>query len=440
MRLLILATTLLLPFTVLSATYHGRLTAGGIVSQEKHEPLPQDLENRNDLAVFSTRFYLKVSEFWTSSHHFIADIRDKHDFFDKLSKEKQLLTAKNDFQLRLITLQHLPRRKGMVYKLGRFHEPKAGLTFVDGGSFGYRFNPKWEAAAFAGLNPKKLENAYLQFDSKSQTYGAYVDYVRGFRSFTKDFTLTNAFVVQQYAGEVDRQFLYNYFRYQFGTYNYLQTSFYYDFQPNLKLQNGMFSFHKLWFRRLITNLQYSVYDVIEYRRHQELRETLSPSPYQKVELSGKWKAKKGMLVNARLSAGQRDIDGLSDSSMQLKLGLPGYFSRFIDAYFSLEQRKRFTKSGSFVSVGVGYFRKDMEYNLDLEYGLEKQSDGSDLKPLIIEIAGTKRFSKSLFGSVSLQSATDEKVNIITTFFKFTYRFGNQGMAPIRDGAAPRGRL
>ncbi|MCB0420725.1 MAG: hypothetical protein KDD61_07000 [Bdellovibrionales bacterium] len=423
-----------------AVTYHGRATMGTFVSQEKHEPEPGDLTGRNDFATFSSRLYYKASEFYSNKNHLVLDLRDKHDFFDKLDKERQELSSSNEFQLRQLNFQHVPRRSGMVYKLGRFYEPKAGSSFIDGIGIGHRLSPKFEFMGFAGLNPKRQDQTYLEFDDKSQTYGLYVDYVRGYRSFSKDFTFTNALVVQQYDGEIDRQYLYNYFKYQTGFYDYFQTQIYYDFEPDGKIQNGVFTYNKLLFKRLRASLQYFAYDVIEYRRREDIREILDPSPYQEFRMTGKWHMTRSKLMTFRILSGKRSLDELDHNAVLLKLSLPRFFSRYVDAFVSGEHRKKFTKTGSYFGFGAGYFAKFIEVNAEVEYGKEIQTDGSELSPLLIELAGTYRFSSSLFGSLAFQAATDEKVQILTSFFKLTYRFGNQGIAPIRDGAAPRGRL
>ena len=89
---------------------------------------------------------------------------------------------------------------------------------------------------------------------------------------------------------------------------------------------------------------------------------------------------------------------------------------------------------------MGYFSYKKEYSLDAEWASEKQTDGSTLNPLILEANMGYHLAKHQFFALSLQSASDEKVNILGVYFKYSYRFGNKELAPIRDGASPRGRL
>ena len=78
-------------------TYHGRFTAGSYMAIEKFSS-SDDGVYRNDMATASGRFFLHVGELGAAKVETTVDLRDTHDLFDKVDKQKLELKEGNTFQ------------------------------------------------------------------------------------------------------------------------------------------------------------------------------------------------------------------------------------------------------------------------------------------------------------------------------------------------------
>ncbi|MEK6579848.1 MAG: hypothetical protein AABZ55_11530, partial [Bdellovibrionota bacterium] len=267
--------------------YHGRLMTGAFASSEKFaEQSNNGLDN--DFATFSTRIYLEMSNSAKKASRpweFVTDVRDKHDFFDKLDRELQTLSATNTFQLRQLAFRLPERTRGIFSTVGRFPVADAGAVYTDGVEVGYRVNPDWCAAVFGGLNPKREDQSYVTFNSNSQTLGTYLLYQPNFRSWNSAFYATNAAVTEINSGQMDRLYWYENVVFQPNSANRFMALSYLDFIPTLRFQNANFSYSRDVNNRLSTRAGISIIDVIEYTRRQGIRERLSGSPYREGSLS-----------------------------------------------------------------------------------------------------------------------------------------------------------
>ena len=90
-------------------------------------------------------------------------------------------------------------------------------------------------------------------------------------------------------------------------------------------------------------------------------------------------------------------------------------------------------------MNANYFSKQWELDVDLDVASEKSTTRQDTVYLL-ELGAARHFSREMFATLSYQYAKDNFVDIHSAFFRFTYRFGNREVAPIRDGAPPAGRL
>ncbi|MBT4761329.1 MAG: hypothetical protein HOO06_06495 [Bdellovibrionaceae bacterium] len=424
--------------SIFAITSHGRVTFGGLLSKEDHPPEVQGT-TANNFSTLSTRLYYQASK-WTK-HQLVltTDLRDKHDFFNKLDTELQQLSAKNDFQLRTLSIRN-HTRKGIHWQAGRFHLLEAGSTFTDGFEAGYKTSSGYKASFFAGLNPKTADKSYLDFSSKKNIYGAYLYYEPQSSSWSKVFQTSSAYVTETFDGDVDRTYLYNQTRYQWRRDRHFFGQFYYDFVPTAKIQNAYLSYHDKFSKLWRGSAAYKIYDVIEYRRNADIRETLEPSPYKEFQLQAKYRANRKAQLSLEARSGTRATDNKKRTTLFFKARFPRIISKRFDASAGLKSAQNFTKNGTYLYSAFGYYSGTMELDINLDIGQETQTDGSKLNPVIIEVTASKQYSKKLFGALSLQSAKDEKVNISTAFFKFSYRFGTKSISPMRDGAAPRGRL
>jgi hypothetical protein len=429
-----------LPIQAKALDYHGRASLGSYVSHEQHQSELQGQE-ANDFATSSARLFYRANDFGIDDDLMLSvDLRDKHDFFNKLDRERQELSGHNTFQLRQASFRKDESERGLIWEAGRYAILNAGSAFNDGLTLGWRFSSALSSEVFGGLNPKRYDKSYVEYNPDATVYGALVSVVPKSRSWStrKEFNL--AYVSQQNFGEVDRQYLYQQSAYQWGVRSFLSSLIYLDFVPRTYVQNGQLLYHQglspaLW---LQTGLH--AFDVIEYRRRQDLRERLTASPYREASFKATFAPRAKSQWSLFTRYGQRAVDDLERVHFIIENSRPRYFSKNIDFSVRLAQKKDFNKTGSFGGVSLGHFSDRSEYEIMLDAGIEKQADGTILHPILLELDYGFQISRRFFGVTGVQHQSDEKVKIYSAFFRVSYRFGNKEIPPIRDGAPPRGRL
>jgi hypothetical protein len=181
-------------------------------------------------------------------------------------------------------------------------------------------------------------------------------------------------------------------------------------------------------------------DVIEYSRRQGVRELLSPSPYKEVGAKLDYSPSPLNKWQFATKSGVRDADQLSKNEFSVAFEKNQWLSRNIDGIAKIGIRKNFTSNDKFVHFFTGYFSRKWESGLDLDYSIENYNDGVIKHAITTEVSLSNFLSKDLYSTFSVQRAADETVQIWTGFFKVGYRFGNQEIPPVRDGASPRGQL
>ncbi|RME15078.1 MAG: hypothetical protein D6797_07430 [Bdellovibrio sp.] len=424
-----------------AAHYNGRMTFGSYVSQEKHDPgYDPNTSERNDFAVSSMRLFFNATNMGRHQDwSFLADIRDKHDFFSKLDSEKQRLTGKNSLQAYQVFAEK-KNHKGFLMRVGRFTLLEAGSVFTDGAFVGWKKSTLWKVGAFAGFNPKERDQSFLTFNSNAHTYGLLGVYQYPFSTWRKNAYYSNALVFETYKGTEDRRYFYQHFIYQWNYGCRLFSYIYWDFVPSFKVQNANVTYNQRWTKRWRSSLALTSFDVIEYKRHQDVREQLAPSPYRQITMKAKFRKSKRFNYAGGTVWGMRIEDGLQRQEIFMGADFVRYFSKYLDAYTQLGYQHRFTNWGPFIKIGAGYFSRKQEYFIDLKWAEERQTDGTLLHPFIVDVNASYHLSKRQFFSFSLQSAQDERVGIGSFYFKYSYRFGDKEIPPIRDGAAPMGRL
>jgi len=300
-----------------SAKYSGRLTLGGYTSLERFETTATG-SDKNDFQTISSRFFIKGEELNNTLWEAAVDLRDKHDFFDKLDKERLSLTDRNEFQIRQISTKNSKSNQFLTSQVGRFPVTEVSSTFVDGVQLEQHWNKDWTSSFFGGLNPRKEGQSYLQYDPKSQVAGITSTYNQHSNDWNKNFYVSHALVNQTYDGHVDRNFIYQNLIYQWAEQSRFMTLIYFDFVPRAYLQNGYLSWQQQWTDTNFTELNHTTIDVIEYSRRQNVLEKLTSSPYQENEIKIIYKLNKMQdRYYLRFSSGQRDIDGLSSQNAEL---------------------------------------------------------------------------------------------------------------------------
>lgn len=428
------------PNFVRAAKIHGRLTIGGYAAQERFVD-DTGGSNANDVLVFSSRLYYRASELGENgAWEWTSDFRDKHDFFDKLDRERLQLTDRNTFQLRQLSLKFAPKSTRTSATAGRFQIPEAGAAAVDGAQLEHRSASGWSTGAFGGLNPKRPDQSFYQFNSDSTILGLASTYQSSAAGWGRNFYLSHALVQESVKSEVDRQYLYHNLVYQWQEMSRIVSLVYLDFVPRTYIQTESLLWQQKWSNFFSSQLSALGIDVIEYSRRQGVRERLVPSPYREGSARLTFSTSPLSKIEVAGLYGKRDADNLSRSEFTLTIESNRIFGKQWDSFVRVGYRPNFVSRDEFLHLYLGYFSRVWESTVDLEYGIEKYNDGTLKHPLIAELSLSNYLSKSLFTTVSIERAADEQVAIWTGFFRLGYRFGNQELPPVRDGSPPRGQL
>ena len=426
---------------VYSEKYQGRISTGAFLSKETIND-PNQTENTgydNDFLIYTGRLFLSAQELTNQNLDSTIDLRDKYNSFEVLDKRSKTLAGKHTFQVRQMTFGNTLSKSSIQFRAGRFQMLQGAYSYVDGVNLQKKMGSHM-LGTYGGYNPVLLGQNYLDFNEKAQTYGLFYSYLPVNRSWTHHFQSSTSIAQNTFEGQADRSFLYQNTLYQWQTGGYAWAQFYLDFIPRTYIQNGILLIRQPLTSSWTGQVGVRAYDVIQYRRVQNIREKLAPSPYNEASLKSITRLSPNVSWEFDAVSGKRNIDDYNYHKLQNSLTFPRFFSKEFDGSLFHFWRQSFTNVGHFMGLNLGYFKSDLEYAFMSSYGIEKQTDDSYLRPLIFEGSMAFHFSRTLFSSFTVQSAHDEKADILSLFFKLTYRFGNTQVAPIRDSAAPRGRL
>jgi len=350
------------------------------------------------------------------------------------------LKSRNTFQLRQLALKY-PNKFGSFYgNVGRFPIVETGNIFVDGVEIGIRSPHFFQNGIFGGLNPKRPDQQYVEFNSTSMNFGMYSVYKPENTNWNKHFYISNAFVSQLVKSKIDRLYLYNNTVWQRKRYTRLISVLYLDFIPRVNIQNLFLSYQTQFLKYFQSQSYISVVDVIEYTRYQGIRERLTPSPYYEIKQAFKF------LLNSRLqtmvtsSYGRRQADKRIKVEGTAGVESPRFFSKNLTANANIIGRKNFTSHDIFIKFGTNFYSKFWELGADLYFGREDNYSGIIFHPFIVDLNVAHFITKNIYATLSGQYAQDEIVKIFSGFLKISYRFGTSGVPPLRDGAPLKGRL
>lgn len=425
----------------LQAAYYGRLISGGFFSKEVFRN--SELDRYNDVAVFSERLFVNFDRISETNTEFTVDIRDKHNLFDKLSSERLKLVSGNKLQLHQFNLHNLSN-EGFAYSLGRFPIYEAGAVHVDGLDIGFK-NVMWglnsKFSLFYGLNPELADQSEIKFNTETKTIGGYWTLESKGKDWDNYFYTSSSLVRQSYKTEVDRFYFYNNIAFQDVSGKNLSSVLYLDLEPKINVQNLWLTYLFELSNKYKLRTSVSTIDSLQYSRNQDVRETLPSSKFHQLALSLRSpNLDNNNIFEVKTSYGVRQVDQKNRAEIKLGYSLPKFINEEVSANFNIGLRKDFTLNALMFGGGLIHSNNKREISFTQDIQLEKSEVDSMNYAFITEGSYTKFFSRSLFGIVSLQNIYDKNVSIFSALFKISYRFGEGGQAPIRDGSPPMGAL
>ncbi len=430
----------LLARTGLATEVQGRVLFGGYFAKENFAASEATGgSTRNDFATGSGRLYLNATKISDREFQFTLDMRDRHDFFDKLDRERATLTALNTPQARTVVARY-PNEDGRLYfSLGRFGVPQAGAVFTDGAEIGLHWSNALSSGIFGGRNPKQDDRSDLEFNPAASVFGAYLEYAPKRQLPGNAVFWTQAISAKQNSGHLDRLYLFENFSLTKPSDLFTGVA-YFDFVPRFSVQNLNLMYQRRFFEQFQASIGGAAIDVIEYSRRRGVLERLSPSAYQEAAVRTEYEFASIVSLELALSHGRRQSDGLFRQEAALKGTFSSESYRALGGHLRFGYRNNFTSQDLFVGLGAEYYSDVWELGLTEDFQIQKYHDTEVLHPLISEINVARYLSQTLFTSASAQYAFNERVGIFSGFLKVGYRFGTQKGAPSRDATYRLERL
>ncbi|MGE0634167.1 MAG: hypothetical protein AB7O96_17260 [Pseudobdellovibrionaceae bacterium] len=420
---------------------NGRFTFGGYTATERFTDSSGTGSDKNDFQTLSARFFLNVEKISKSDWQTTVDLRDKHDFFDKLDAERLQLSSKNEFQVRQLSVKNSETERFWGVQLGRFAVLEAGAAFTDGLQVENHWNREWTSSLFAGLNPKRDDQSYTAYNSEAEIRGGTLTYQRSTKSWNENFYSTQALVEKATHGEANRRYFFNNLNYQWSQNSRVITLLYYDFLTRSFIQNGNLIWQQGWSDYFQTEANAFVIDAIEYDRRKNVLEALPASPYREGSLKFNLNlGKTSGRIHLRAQSGEREVDQKKRTAVEIGFIKTGLFGPQWDIYGTLGAQKNFVSEDQIARFGLGYFSRKWEWSLDAQSQIQKNDNGTTSRPIILESSLANYVSRNTYLTLAGQYAKDERVTILGAFFRVGYRFGSREIPPLRDGAPPRGPL
>jgi len=421
-----------------AVSYTGRATAGGYLANEKLKSERDGLQS-NDFATASSKLFTRFTDFTSERLELTFDVRDKHDFFDKLDAERLALKGRNTIQARQLSLKRGNPENSWLFTLGRFPIIDAGTVALDGIDMGFRWDENWRTSFFGGLDPKLADQTYYQLNRGAYAFGTYTVFHPKATSWNSSAWGSSALVAKQVNGHLDRLYFYNFFLYEWASPSRLMGMLYLDFKPRTYVQTGLVSYTQKLSNVWQSTIQGTAIDVIEYTRRRGVLETIAPSPYKELSMSMRQRLSSTAFLDYTTSYGLRALD--SKNAQEFSVGPT--LTQFPDKDFSLNfktgYRKNFTSKDYFAKLGLGYFPEKWDFSLDQYFAIQKDN-GQYYHLLISDFSIAHFFSREFYSTFSIQRATSEAGKVNSYFLFLGYRFGSSNEPPLKSSASPRNKL
>ena len=252
---------------------------------------------------------------------------------------------------------------------------------------------------------------------------------------------TTSLVRQVYKNDVDRFYFFNNTNFQSSTGQNFSSIFYLDLVPKVYVQNLWTSYVFSLPNKFKLRTSLSTIDSLHYARIQDVREELPTSRYHQTSFSLRSPSNYSEAsYETKLTLGYREVDSKNLAELKFGTFFPKIYKDEISGTLDTGIKKNFASNDIFLGGGFLHSNKYREIAFNQDFQIEKKIFNKLNYVFISEGSYTKFFDRSLFGIFSLQNTWDRNVSIFSVFLKLSYRFGEGGQAPIRDGSPPMGQL
>ncbi len=404
----------------------------------------------NDQEVVLGRAYLDVRLIGPLKNQFTFDFRDKYDAFGAVDKEHLVLVAANDPQLRQLAYKAPYENGGLYWSVGRFTLADAGLAAHDGVEAGYRLpGGELRFAAFGGLVAERRKGRGLQLATDEPEGGAYAAYEKAGKGPGARTYIANGVVAQKpriapatavlgtkATGDAPALAVFDHVIAIHEPDTSTRLTAFADVYavPAAFVRDALLSA----FRRLSPALSFTAqllrFDLTEYLRQRDVRETLAPSAYTMGKLGAEARLQRRTKFVYAASYGARSVDGKSRIEGTAGLVASPIGGEHVEASARFGLRKNFESRDTFARFGVSYFHKRFDLDGYAEGGIEDRGDGTTLHPLTAAVDAGFLATRSVLASLALEYAKDERVSILSAMAMVGWHMGSRGTTPGRSTA------
>ncbi|MBM4251127.1 MAG: hypothetical protein FJ146_04095 [Deltaproteobacteria bacterium] len=425
----------------LAYDYHGYLLGGGYIAREQFTAETAGLTN-NDRAVVSSRLTLDVTKISSQQYQLFIDIRDQHDFFDKVDAERLELRGRNSLRLRQLNLSDPGHSHKYFWTIGRFLPGANNVVFNDGIESGLRLNPNHRVGVFAGYKPRITDEPVADIGSDLYQIGGYHIYELEGESWDEGKYIANFLISgPEFANDqgtvtntwINQSLLHFGPRHRAGSY--LNVSG----QDSPQLEEGRLEWDERFNTKLSARISASHLDLRAYRHQRDILEPLPASPYSQAKGLIQYRMNDQARLEGTLILGRRTIDYLD--KQELTLG--GTLTRFATEHAQISgyigTRRGFISRDLFMNSVFNYFATRWMSDVSLRLTRQNRYNGIVLNQLIISSNLGFYLSKRILVSAGGELAADENNRIASGLLTIGYRFGTREFTPLRDVAPPNAR-
>ncbi len=431
----------LFPARLNAFDYHGYLLGGGYVVREEFIAEESGVKN-NDRALASTRFTLDLTKITSQQYQAFIDVRDSHDFFDKVDSERLELSGRNSLRIRQLYFRDPGHSHRYFWSIGRFLPGSNNVLFNDGAEIGIRLNSSHRIGTFAGYKPRVNDEPVADIGTDLYQAGAFHIYESEGQSWDDGKYIANFLISgPQYPNNsaIITNTWINQSLLHFGPSHRASSYLNVTGQSSPQLEDGRLEWDERFNSKLSARLGVSHLDLRAYRHQQDILEPLVASPYSQGRGLVQYRIDERFRLESTLILGQRSIDNLQKQELTVGGTITRFAAQHAQASAFVGIRKGFISRDFFIATSGNYFADTWMGDLSVRYTRQGRYSGIELNQIVVNSNLGIYLSKQILATAGGEFAADENNRIASGLITIGYRFGTRELTPLRDVAPPNAR-
>lgn len=426
---------------ILAYEYQGYLLGGGYIAREQFLTETAGVTS-NDRAVASSRLTLDVTKISSHQYQCFVDLRDQHDFFDKVDVERLELQGRNSLRLRQLNIRDPGLSHQYFWTIGRFLPGANNVIFNDGIEFGMRLNTNHRLGVFAGYRPRITDEPVADLGSDLYQAGTYHIYELEGQSWDEGKYVANFLISgPQFAtdqGTITNTWI-NQSLLHFGPSHRASSYLNILGQDSPQLEEGRLEWDERFNTKLSARVSASHLDLRAYSHQRDILEPLPASPYSQAKGLFQYRISDRARIEGTVTLGRRTIDNLDKQELTLGGAVTRFASEHAQISGYIGSRRGYISRDLFVNSVFNYFAARWMSDVSLRLTHQSRFNGIVLNQVVINSNVGVYLSKQILLTAGGEIAADENNRIASGLLTIGYRFGTREFTPLRDVAPPNAR-